>query len=103
LAAFRESLSLLVGRIRLALASRALDSENGVDAAMASSTYREILLRLNDALLAEIVGKADALLEELGAMPIGLKTKEAFSTVADLVLTSKFKDAVNMIDGLIKE
>jgi HPt (histidine-containing phosphotransfer) domain-containing protein len=107
LATFRESLSLLVYRIKQALESYRSDSQNEMNFektnSASNSTYSEILLRLSDALRAENVGQADALLEELGAMPIGPETKEKLLTVAGLVLTSDFKDAAVMIDGLVKE
>ncbi|MDR0648643.1 MAG: response regulator [Synergistaceae bacterium] len=100
---FREHLSGLVSQIRLALAEYTRDNENGADGRVSDPAYQEALSRLRNALLAENVGDADALLEGLGAMPIGSKAKETLSAVAGLVLTSEFEDAASMIDGLIKE
>jgi hypothetical protein len=48
------------------------------------------------------VGEADALLEELEAMPIGPKAKETLLAAAGLVLTSEFEDAAGMIGALVK-
>ncbi|MDR1581032.1 MAG: response regulator [Synergistaceae bacterium] len=103
LAAFGENLSGLVGRIRFHLAECAHSNENGAGAEKLGSVYQETGLRLKAALLAENVGEADALLEELEAMPTSLKTKKTLSEVAGLVLTSEFEAAANMIDDLIKE
>jgi hypothetical protein len=101
LTAFCESLSGLVGRIRSALAKYARGSENEANTGEPDPRYRETLSRLRDALTAENVGEADALLEELEAMPIGPKAKETLSAAAGLVLTSEFEDAAGMVGGLI--
>jgi CheY-like chemotaxis protein len=103
LAAFCENLSCLAGRIRFTLAGYKKGTENGVDSGGSSSAYLETLLRLKDALAAENVGKADALLKELEAMSIGTKTKETLSEVAGLTLTSDFEAAASMIGDLIRE
>jgi signal transduction histidine kinase/CheY-like chemotaxis protein len=101
LAAFRENLSGLIGRIRFSLPAYAHSDENGADSGVSNPTFQETLQRLRGALLAENVGEADALLEELEAMSVNSKTKETFSAVAGLVLTSEFETAAGMIGDLI--
>ena len=91
----------MIGRIRLTLAEYAHDGENGVNDGERSPACQEALSRLRNALLAESVGEADALLEELGAMPVSSKAKETLSAVAGLVLTSEFEDAASRIGDLI--
>jgi signal transduction histidine kinase/FixJ family two-component response regulator/HPt (histidine-containing phosphotransfer) domain-containing protein len=101
LSMFRENLSGLVGRIRLALVERAHNGESGVNAEKADSTYlQETLSRLRNALLAENVGEADAILKEFETTPANSKTKETLTAVAALVLTSEFGSAAGMIDDL---
>jgi hypothetical protein len=98
---FYESLSALVGKIKLALAEYAHSSEN-VNDGERGFAYREALPRLRDALLTENVGRVDALLKELETMSLDSKTKETLSEVAVLALTSEFENAAGMIEGLIK-
>jgi HPt (histidine-containing phosphotransfer) domain-containing protein len=103
LAAFSDNLSALVGRIRPALAEYGHSGENPENAGESGSAYREALSRLRDALLTEDVGRVDALFKELEAMPVCSKTKETLAAAAGLALTSEFKNAAGLIDGLIKE
>jgi CheY-like chemotaxis protein len=103
LAAFRENLSGLIARIRMALEQCASKGENGAIAGKLDSAYPEALSQLKNALLTENVGVADALLKELGGMPVGSKTKETLSAIVGLVLTSEFKKAADMASDLIKE
>jgi HPt (histidine-containing phosphotransfer) domain-containing protein len=103
LAMFRENLSGLVDRIRSALVEYARSGENRMNIGESKLTYQETLSRLKTALLAENVGEADALLEELEEMPVSPKTKEMLSAVAGLILTSEFEAAANMIGDMIKE
>ena len=101
---FHENLSVLVGKIKLALAESAHSSEN-VNDGERGSEYPEALSRLRDvrdALLTENVGRVDALLKELETMPLDSKTKETLSETAVLALTSEFANAAGMIEGLIK-
>jgi CheY-like chemotaxis protein len=102
LALFRESLSGLIGRIRPALAEYIRNARNGAYSGDSGSGYQETLSRLRNALLAEDIGEADTLLEELEAMPIDSKTKDLLSAAADLTLTSEFTGAAGMIERLIK-
>ncbi|MDR1470902.1 MAG: response regulator [Synergistaceae bacterium] len=103
LAAFCENLSSLAGRIRLALAEDTRRAESGAGDGDSSPACQETLSRLTSALLAENVGEADALLDELEAMPTSLKTRKTLSEIAGLVLTSEFETAAGMIGDLIKE
>ncbi|MDR1514572.1 MAG: response regulator [Synergistaceae bacterium] len=103
LAAFRENLSGLVDLIKPALAEYAHNAQNWVKAGEPCPADRETLSKLKAALEAEDIGEADALLDELEAMPIGSKTKETLSAVAGLALISEFEAAASMIDDLIKE
>ena len=98
---FHESLSALVGKIKLALAEYAHSSEN-VNDGERGFAYREALSRLRDALLTEDVGRVDALLKELETMSLDSETKETLSEVDVLTLTSEFESAAGVIEGLIK-
>jgi signal transduction histidine kinase/CheY-like chemotaxis protein len=102
LAAFSENLSALVGRIRSALEKYARAARNAANTEESSPAYREALSRLRDALLAEDIGMADALLKALEAMPADSKTKGTLSAAAGMVLTSEFEAAAGMIGDLIK-
>jgi CheY-like chemotaxis protein len=93
LAAFRENLSGLVDLIKPALAEYAHNAQNWVKTGEPCPAGRETLSKLKAALEAEDIGEADALLDELEAMPIGSKTKETLSAVAGLALISEFEDA----------
>jgi CheY-like chemotaxis protein len=103
LKAFRDNLMGLIGRIRLALKEHQGNCENGLNSKKLDSAYGKTLSQLKNALLSENVGAADALLEELEAMPISSKTKKMLSEIAGLVLTSEFENAAGMTSDLIKE
>jgi hypothetical protein len=79
------------------------NDENVVRAGELDATYQKAMSQLKKALLTENVGVADALLEEIGAMPIGAKTKDTLAAIAGLVLTSEFENAANMASELIQE
>jgi CheY-like chemotaxis protein len=101
LAAFNENLSALVEGIKMSLAESARMDEGEENTSASGFAFHEKISRLRNALLAENVGEADAILEELEAMPASTKTKETLAAIADLVLTSEFEAAAGVIDERI--
>jgi signal transduction histidine kinase/AmiR/NasT family two-component response regulator/HPt (histidine-containing phosphotransfer) domain-containing protein len=61
------------------------------------------LLQLREALLMEHIGKIDALLSELSALPLGRALQNCLDNVSDKALISEFKEAARMVDELIDE
>ncbi|MDR3145336.1 MAG: response regulator [Treponema sp.] len=59
------------------------------------------LLRLREALLMEHIGRIDALLSELSALPLGRALQNCLDNVSDKALVSEFKEAARMVDELI--
>jgi signal transduction histidine kinase/HPt (histidine-containing phosphotransfer) domain-containing protein/ActR/RegA family two-component response regulator len=97
---FCENLERLTARIQAAL--RDVGSERPAGAAeIGREPDGEVLLRLKDALGAEEIGAADALLKELADAAPNASARKMLSDISDLVLVSEFAEAARMIDAML--
>jgi signal transduction histidine kinase/CheY-like chemotaxis protein/HPt (histidine-containing phosphotransfer) domain-containing protein len=95
---FREALSLMVERVRAALASKEPDDFAGAEAAV----DRPALLRLKEALEREDIGAADSVLDDLKSKPFGKEVSELLSEISDCLLLSDFSAASEITDKLLE-
>jgi HPt (histidine-containing phosphotransfer) domain-containing protein len=103
LAAFRENLSGLVGRIKPALAEYAHSGENVTNPGESGPAFRETLSRLRDALEAEDIGEANGILDEIANISLDRDMARALSSVSDHMLVSELKEAALIVDDLLRD
>jgi CheY-like chemotaxis protein len=110
LANFRNTLSSLIEGIQEALENTlspaAAEKETGTQAeqdspAAGAPADPAMLLRLREALKAENIREIDTIMAELGALVLDEKTRETVSLIADHILVSEFKEAGDLISGLL--
>ncbi|MDR1530784.1 MAG: response regulator, partial [Clostridiales bacterium] len=89
LTGFREELAALAERIFAVLALGESDGAKSEPQQLDSA----VLLRLKAALEAEDINTADALLDQLAALPLDYEIKSALSAISDYVLMSELKEA----------
>jgi HPt (histidine-containing phosphotransfer) domain-containing protein len=103
---FRVRITGMTQNIAAALAAPAelrpaTNNENEKGKKAADAPAAPLLVELKAALEAEDVGKADGLQVELSKMALGSETSDALAKVSDMVLTSEFGEAAQIIAGLI--
>jgi signal transduction histidine kinase/ligand-binding sensor domain-containing protein/CheY-like chemotaxis protein/HPt (histidine-containing phosphotransfer) domain-containing protein len=93
--AFCDAVSSLVERIEKAIPEDIRGEESSID------SLSEILPKLKDALILENVGAIDEILAELSKTYTDTFTSESLSKIADCVLISDFRKAVEAVDILL--
>ncbi|MDR3139140.1 MAG: response regulator [Treponema sp.] len=96
---FRKALISLTGMIRKALDPEAGEGDDG--AAAPAELDRTLFTRLRDALKGENIGTIDSLLDELKGKVPDPETAKILGAIADSVLVSDFKEAIELIDALL--
>jgi CheY-like chemotaxis protein len=103
---FRVRITGMTGSIAAALAvpaepRPAINNEIEKGKKAADTAAVPLLVKLKAALEAEDVGKADGIQEELSKMALGSETSDALAKVSDMVLTSEFGEAAQILSSLI--
>jgi HPt (histidine-containing phosphotransfer) domain-containing protein len=99
---FYENLKKTAGAICSALDEGKKNRDDG-KGLFTEGSLRDLFLELKTAMEAKNVDAMDRLMAELAGKKLDTETEKMLNAVSDLLLVSKFKKAITMIDELLKE
>ena len=100
---FRNQINNLVERLITILNAKDSEGNKSPQHILSSRSIVSTLNNLKHALLAEDVRTADSYLVELSQMTLDREVCKVLSTTSDLVLTSDFQEAAELIEDLIRK
>jgi hypothetical protein len=99
---FREKLRVMVANINRELNARKQNAGGTSNDSSSKFTNKEALLLLKTTLEAEDVGKVDDILNKLNETGLNKDMRDTMAKIADCVLLSDFKMAVEMTTELLE-
>jgi HPt (histidine-containing phosphotransfer) domain-containing protein len=98
---FKMSVAAMIGRVRAALDKARDDAKSQSDSSGGIPQLSEMFRALRENIETENIDAIDEIIEELNALPLDARAREAVSKISDLVLMSEFGGAKRELDEFL--